>query len=204
MYWPTATCRTAPALAIILLMLNSPALGQSDGGLQAILADHYGRFPLMELEDLYKLVHQAAMGSEHAVSDTAAARAWLDRETENLGQGPPDPEIDPLAPDSSIVRVHLRPYLMGGGNPEELLSAFLETANLFAGSETRLRRYWGFAADMAIAGELPFDADEMAAYFARLDSSGFPAVHHSASYEEAYRPAYRVVALRYLPPELRP
>jgi hypothetical protein len=32
-----------------------------------------------------------------------------------------------------------------------------------------------------------------------MEKKGFPAVHHSAVYEEAYRPAYRVVGAIYIP-----
>jgi len=40
---------------------------------QQILTDHLARYPLMRVEDIYKLVHQASLGSEHAVSDVARA-----------------------------------------------------------------------------------------------------------------------------------
>ena len=36
-----------------------------------ILAAHVKRYPRLEIQDLYKLVYQGAMGSEHAVSDPA-------------------------------------------------------------------------------------------------------------------------------------
>ena len=34
---------------------------------QPIALDHCSRYPGLQVEDLYKLVHQAALGSEHAV-----------------------------------------------------------------------------------------------------------------------------------------
>ena len=156
------------------------------------------RYPLMELQDVYKLIHQAAMGSEHAVSDTAAAYRWMEREIATLADGPDDPLLDPLTPDSQLVRVHLRPYLAGGGDPDALVRAFVETANTYPGSVERLRRYWRYAERSAEAGLLPFSPDAMTAFLAEQAEAGYPAVHHSARYEAAYAPAYRVVARQHL------
>jgi hypothetical protein len=163
-----------------------------------ILQDQAARYPLMKIQDLYKLIHQAAMGSEHAVSDAAAAHRWMAREIAALGDGPAEPLVDPLTPDSQLVRVHLRPYLAAGGYPDTLVRAFVETANTYPGSVERLRRYWQYAEDGAEAGLLPFKRDALAAFLATQAEAGYPAVHHSEPYEAAYAPAYRVVALRHL------
>ena len=42
-----------------------------------LLTAHLQRYPRMQLEDIYKLLHQAALGPEHAVQDAAIARARL-------------------------------------------------------------------------------------------------------------------------------
>ena len=39
-----------------------------------ILAAHVKRYPRLEIQDLYKLVYQGAMGSKHAVGDSAQTR----------------------------------------------------------------------------------------------------------------------------------
>jgi hypothetical protein len=152
----------------------------------------------MQLQDLYKLVHQASMGSEHAVSDTAAARTWLENELRELDSGPSDPFLEPLTPDSALVRVHLRPYRDSGGDPNRLLQAFVNTANGYRGSTGNLIRLWSTAETLASEGKLPFTPEDMSAFVRRLDSLGFPAVHHSEAYTAAYRPAYRVVARNFL------
>jgi hypothetical protein len=60
---------------------------------------------------VYKLLHQAAMGSEHAAPEEALARAWLDRELSQMGPGPAEGVVDPISPDGEVVRVHLRPFV---------------------------------------------------------------------------------------------
>jgi hypothetical protein len=159
----------------------------------AIAMNQLERYPLLEVRDLYKLAYQAALGSEHAVSDPAAARAWLEEEIDALGPGPPDPQFDPISPDGAVLRVHLRPFLAEGGDPERLLQAFLESANAHDGSLERLQIYWRWSIELAAQGFIPLEPGEMEAFFEAMRAESFPAVHHSQTFEQAYHPAYRVV-----------
>jgi hypothetical protein len=46
---------------------------------------------------------------------------------------------------------------------------------------------------------LPFAREKVIAHFDAVARSGYPVVRHSQAYRDAYRPAYRVVALEFLP-----
>jgi hypothetical protein len=168
-------------------------------GTRLIVARQFARYPLMEPQDVYKLAFQAAMGSRHAGLDSAMATAWLDREIAALGGGPPEPIRDTISSDGRMVRVHLRPYLAAGGSRAALLRAFVGTARTFAGSASRLRRELAEIERMAAAGEIPLPRTALHAYFERMRVRGYPAVEHSAAYESAYHPAYRVVLGDLLP-----
>lgn len=159
-----------------------------------ILARHTARYPALEIQDLYKLIYQAALGSEHAVADASQARVWLEREAAELGEGPEEPVIEPISADGQVVRVNLRPYVAGGGDLNALLEGFLRTAREYRGSEERLRQYGRYAERMAVEGSLGLAADELWCFFEEMAARRFPAVHHSEAYRKAYRPAYRVVA----------
>ncbi len=163
-----------------------------------ILTHHLAHYPAMQVQDLYKLLHQAAMGSEHAVHDEQAVRNWLERELAEMGAGPDDPLLDPLSPDGAIVRVHLRPYTTAGKDPEILLQAFLRTANEWSGSAEKLMQYAAAAAQWAQASTGPIQRQEIETFFAGMEAQGFLAVHHSEGYVQLYRPAYRVVARKFL------
>jgi hypothetical protein len=147
----------------------------------------------MQLADVYKLIHQAAMGSEHAIRDERSARSWMTRELAEMGEGPVEPLLDPLSVETGIVRVHLRPYIASGGDPAKLLEAFLCTANQHKGQIRLLETYWQAAVSLAESGQIPFSVDEMRSFIIPLAAQGFPAVHHSSEYQKLYRPAYRVV-----------
>lgn len=174
------------------------------GSFEDVLRTHLARYPAMELADLYKLVHQAAMGNEHRIDDTAAVRRRLEQEVAALepwtGEPRTEPLRDPLSPDGALVRVNLRPFRADGGSPDALTTAFVRTAERWPGSVERLVEHWVAARSMARSGELPFDLEEMSRFLAAREVEGFPAVHHSPAYESAYRPAYRVVAVEHLEP----
>lgn len=148
----------------------------------------------MQIQDLYKLLHQAALGSEHAVTNPESAWNWLRRELVEMREGPPEPLIDPISPGGEIARIHLRPFVATGHNPDVLLNAFIRTANEFHGDVRLLEGFWQAA---ITSSKLP--AAEMEEFIRSMKEQNYPAVHHSSEYEELYRPAYRVVALVFCP-----
>lgn len=165
---------------------------------QKVIAYHVDSYSEMEIQDLYKLVFQAAMGSEHAVSDRRAAQQWLEREISTMSLDRSEPLSEPLSPDGALVRVNLRAFVERGGDIEKLLDVFVSTADRYQGSQEKLARYWSYLESMSDAGEIPFDRDHMQELFTKMQTEGFPAVRHSSTYRDRYQPAYRVVLLELL------
>jgi len=153
-----------------------------------ILQSHLQRYPGIQIQDIYKLIHQAALGNAHAVPDPQAAWRHLQQEISELRDGPPEPLRDPISPDGRIVRIHLRPYLADGGDPDALCAAFLASAQQIQGDTTRLEEFWRSA--MMIA---PHFRDPMGSYIASLRAKNYPPVHHSSKFRLLYQPAYRVI-----------
>lgn len=172
-----------------------------DTAYASLILNELERHPLMELQDLYKFVHQSAMGPGHAVHDTTGVRNWMEREIAEMNTRPDlnEPKIALLRPDSALVRVNLRPFLEGGGDPEAVLRAFIDTANQYKPSVDQFRHYWSIVVELARSGEIPIDPDSARALVETMAESGFPAVHHTRSYSEAYQPAYRVVQRSLIP-----
>ncbi len=166
--------------------------------LDQVVINHFTRTPSMQVQDVYKLLHQAAMGSEHAISDEQAAREWLEREINEMGDGPDDPLLDPISPDGQIVRVHLRPFRLAGKDSESLLRAFIRTASEWHGSSEKLKEYCTSVTRLAQSGTISLQPGQIESFFLKMDTEGFPAVHHTNLYQQIYRPAYRVVARQFL------
>jgi len=170
--------------------------------MQTILLDHAHRYSKWEVKDLYKLIHQAAMGSEHAITDEAGARNWLYQEIAHLKNDVDEPLIDPISPDQQIVRVHLRPFLSHQLQPEQLLQAFIGTPRAVRQSREKLIEYASIAIQLAQEEKIPFKESQISEYFEQMRAKHFPAIHHSDKYEKFYRPAYRVIARELLPDEI--
>jgi len=168
------------------------------GDFRPILREQAKRHPQMEPADCYKLIYQACLGSEHAVNDPAEAKRWLESELAGLGAGPAEPLIESISPDGRIVRVHLRAFVARQGDPAKLLQAFVQTANNFHGSRENLLAAWAQVVELAQAQELPFSAQAAREFGEKMAAAGHPAVHHSKNYNEAAKPAYRVIAREYL------
>jgi hypothetical protein len=198
------TCRTSGTLAIGLVLLTALAsatvaqLSSERSGFEQVVSFHVEKYPVMEIEDLFKLAFQAAMGSEHAVSSREAAGQWLERELSSLSKVQGEPLSEPLSPDGLLVRVNIRALVERGGDTSGLVDAFVRTANEFEGSQERLERYWIIIEGMAAAGNIPFEVDRLQAMWRKMKFQGFPAVHHSTTYRDQYHPAYRVVLLELL------
>ena len=194
----SATQRWLVAFALIGLFFSAtqPSAGQ-EGDLEQVLQFHLDRYPKMQPDDLYKLLHQAAMGSEHAIPNREAASQWMDRELAMLQRSsaasPDESLYESLSPDGRLVRVNLRPHLQSGRETDLLLDAFVRTAEEVSGDPLALESYCERAVELARENLLPFSPSELEAHFAALKRIGYPAVHHSKSYADAYRPAYRVV-----------
>lgn len=161
--------------------------------LEDILIEQFARYPGMEVQDMYKLVFQAAFGSYHAALDSAMAREWLDAEWVDTTPSESVPECEPINPDTLMIRVNLASYKFHGGDKEKLLRAFITTATGYKGSREVFLNYWADVIQLAENQQIPFTKIELTEYLEDRLSEGLSAVHHSKKYQNLYKPAYRVV-----------
>ena len=166
--------------------------------MEKIIRKQFSLYPEMKTQDLYKFIHQAAMGSEHAVNNSSAAKKWMEEEIAGMNTAYYNELYDTLAPGGKLVRVNLRPYLKSGYDPDLLVNAFVSTANNFKGSTDTLKYYWSIALKLSEQGDIPLNRKEMISFIREKESLKFPAVHHSELYNNLYHPAYRVAAKEYL------
>jgi len=193
------------AAGLLWLLSAQPSAAQSApcdrAAWEAVVSAHAERYPLMTAADVYKLLHQGVFGSEHAAPDETSARAWLQDELAALGDGTGLREmaVEPIAPGNAVVRMHLRPFIVAGGDVDVLLEAFMGTVRAVRGSVAELR----CAAEVVPEVDpVRWPPNEWRAFVEELIEGGLPAVHHSEAFMAAYAPAYRVVAGP-LVPELR-
>lgn len=157
------------------------------------------RYPAMQIDDLYKLVYQAALGNEHLMTDSAMVHGYLVKELKGIHASSAEPLLEEISPAGEIVRLNLRPFKARHGDHRALFRAMMQTARNFQKSPERLEQYWRDLEQMASSGALAFDNAAMQSFLREMREKDYPAVHHSAVYEEKYAPAYRVILKKYSP-----
>lgn len=153
---------------------------------RALLLEHYKKYPKLRAEDIFKYLFQSAFGCEHLVSDPSAALNYIKKERE---MSVSTPTLDEL--DGEYTRVHISCLA-----PETLARLFCLSAKKedgLASLEAKLE----VAKALVANGDLPLDGEDFSRKLEAWRQAGYPALHHSDAFREAYRPAYRVIANKY-------
>lgn len=164
-----------------------------------LIKEHIKRYPLLQIQDLYKLLYQSTLGNGHAITDSAHVASWLSRDLMNLKESSSEPLADTLGNCGRFARIHIKAFIQYGGDPAELLKAFMVTGENYPPDSTAFFCALSTARDMAIKGNLPWNDHSLEKFINRQAQLHYPAVHHSDRYDSAYHPAYRVIAREFLP-----
>ncbi len=166
-----------------------------ENAVASLILRHLERYPLSGIEDVYKLLHHGAFGPGHAITNRKVAREWLERDWNGLSEESGMVLVESVHPSGEVVRLHLRPYRDAGGDLRKLLDAFIASAGEYPGNPELMISWWAIFEELT-RGPLAdrFDA-RLAALIGRTRArEGWPATHHSPTYEKAYKPAYRVLS----------
>jgi hypothetical protein len=185
-------------LAICFFVAIGINCQNSKNQFQEIIQEQIQRYPQMQIQDLYKLVYQAAMGNIHLGVDPKILKNYLINELEKIDVTENEPLIEEIS-EQRMIRVNLRPYKARGGDPDRLFEAMMETANAFHPDKKKILQYWKIIERMAQQNSIPFHKGELDSFLKKMKEANFSAVHHSKEYSEKYKPAYRVILKKYLP-----
>jgi len=97
--------------------------------------------------------------------------------------------------------VHLRPFIRSGTDDNVLLDAFIETARDAPGDAGLFKEAVDALGSARLASAIAATSTstaELRRFFSERAQAGCPAAHHSDRFRAAYRPAYRVIAARFL------
>lgn len=155
---------------------------------------HMQRYPGFAVQDLYKLLFQAILGSEHLLTDVAAARMWLEQEWTLQPAESGEPLFEPVSLDGRLVRLNIRPFKASGADRQTMWLAFYSTSH-YSGEKEEFITMWQQSLAWIVQGSIALSAE--AAYdFDEIQKRGeYPAGRHSQTYRRLHRPAYRLVRL---------
>lgn len=157
------------------------------------LLSHARIYPLCQPEDIFKYLFHSAFGCEHMVASEKAAIDYIRKEA----AGGPKEALAQILDGGKYARVHLG-WLHNGLTAQTLGRLFVLSAKGEEEGLADLTEKLAVAEELARAGEFPFSYDAFATALARWKEAGYPPLHHSESYRDAYRPSYRVLDAKYV------
>jgi hypothetical protein len=153
------------------------------------------RYPASTLKDLYKNFFQDRFGPGHIISDREAAAKYIRQETAFYGESP-CPDVEPTGWQHNYVRISLDAVKEGRVSEELLLDALVRSANDAPDvSIEDWRNEWS-RIEAIISGmklSLPDYEADRTEIDARL-LEGKYVCHHSAAFNAAYSPHYRIIS----------
>lgn len=160
--------------------------------LQGAIERQIDTYPEARLQDIYKSFYQDHFGPGHLITDTATVRQYLFSELAENDVSYPI-YYEPTGCEGRFVRVFLSAVADSLVSAEELLDAFIRSANEFQEPKTEWVTEWAEIvrtireSKIAVEG---FVEDEPALTEAARNNQ---AMHHSRAYNVAYYPHYRIV-----------
>ncbi len=177
----------------VFIIFNSMKSASSTNIRNAVL-DEVKKYPELEIQDLYKLAYQAAMGNEHIMADTIRALKYLREELSSVEASGTEPLIELLRSDSAMARVNLRSFKAQKYDAQKLFSAMLKTAIEFKPSLDMLKIFLRDIEKLAEDKKLPFKKSVVSNYFKEMEKNNYPPMHHSKKVQEKYKPSYRIIS----------
>ena len=159
-------------------------------------------YPESTLQDIYKSFYQEHFGPGHIISDTASARRYLMRELSEMGKNQ-SPYFEPTGSQGDYVRVYLSAVADNLITAEQLLDAFIRSANSRQEPAVSWLEKWEAIVSIIQANKIELEGFETDLPLLTEAARNNQAVHHSRRYNEAYHPHYRIVERNIFERELR-
>lgn len=154
--------------------------------------------PKFEIQDAYKLLYQGNLGIDHIMSDTVAAKEYLEYEMSSIleSEFPGEQLIENISTDTTIVRINLRPFKRLGLDTEKLWRTLVFSSAHYPKVEEKFTHAWVLFVKLCEKRVLSFDNDKVRLFDEQMRANNYRSAHHSNEYMDTYKPAYRVVLLR--------
>lgn len=186
-------CYCILVLCLLSLASCTPAV-VDPVAVKSAVATQMEYFPESRLQDLYKSFFQDRFGPGHIIKDRTSARDYILSELAEADtlMGP---KTELCGWQGNYVRVNLSVIADGQMTVDEMVDALMASAREVAADDiARWKTEWA-QIEAIIEKEHPDlpDLAEDKAKIAELLKAGQYAYHHSAPYEAAYHPHYRII-----------
>lgn len=181
-------------LLILALACSFSLFGQSidTAAVRLAIERQLATYPESTLQDIYKSFYQEHFGPGHIISDTASARRYLMRELSEMGETA-SPYFEPTGSQGDYVRVYLSAVADSLITAEQLLDAFVRSANSRQEPTINWLEQWEAIVSIIQANKIELEGFETDLPLLTEAARNNQSVHHSRRYNEAYHPHYRIV-----------
>jgi len=181
-------------LLVLALVCSFSIFGQSIDtiAVRSAIERQLVTYPESTLQDIYKSFYQEHFGPGHIISDTASARRYLMRELSEMGKTQ-SPYFEPTGSQGDYVRVYLSAIADSLITAEQLLDAFVRSANSRQEPAVSWLEKWEAIVSIIQANKMKIEGFETDLPLLTEAARNSQAVHHSRRYNEAYHPHYRIV-----------
>ena len=192
-------------LLILALVCSFSLFGQSIDtvAVHSAIERQLATYPESTLQDIYKSFYQEHFGPGHIISDTASARRFLMKELSEMGETQ-SPYFEPTGSQGDYVRVYLSAVADSLITAEQLLDAFVRSANSRQEPAVSWMEKWEAIISIIQANKMEVQGFETDLPLLTEAARNHQAVHHSRRYNEAYHPHYRIVERGIFEIELKP
>lgn len=150
------------------------------------------QYPEATLQDVYKSFYQERFGPGHMIPNVENARNYLMSEMEQASENS-GAYYEPTGSEGKYIRVYLNAVVDGKISVEQLLDAFVESANNVEPRSDKWADQWTNIVKVIEEKQLPVAASDELKQWLKECSEQDEAVHHSEAYNQVYRPHYRIV-----------
>ena len=184
--------KTLITLAITAMCLVACATNTENKRIEEAVNTLIGKYPEATLQDIYKSFYQERFGPGHMIPNMENARNYLMSEMEQASENS-GAYYEPTGSEGKYIRVYLNAVADGKISAEQLLDAFVESANNVEPRSDKWADQWANIVKVIEEKQLPVAANDELKQLLKTCSEQDEAVHHSGAYNQAYRPHYRIV-----------
>ena len=174
-------------------------LWKSQTELFNLVISHINRYPAMEVQDVYTLIYQGAMGAGNLSADVQGFTERLMKEFEETESDDKKALWETIRPDGELVRVYISALKARGGNMQALSTLCLWTSSIFVGDKEDLINGWDTFKHICTDNRLRnFPEEEILEISEWAEKNKYPSMRHSATFRETYHPHYRLLRRDFL------
>lgn len=163
--------------------------------LRSILAYHIAHYPLMRVQDAFKLLYQNEFGCGHLVRDEEHMLARLQQECFSLLPDASVPFTEMLG--NGLCRLNLHAVEHSERTLAAVNRAFFATAGAVHGNLQSYIKKLNQLPVFVREGLLPFSEEELLLSLSQYAQGGYGMLSHTEEYRREYSPAYRVMKCEY-------